>query len=441
MEKIGDEDVQRSKRKSIPSDESDEDFITDDNPITKNGGKKEKWTEPKDNVDEADKDPTKDDKATKTKEYNRKYYESKKSFLKIKQTNIQAVIFLPQSRFLNLTYSPSNTHLCEGTLAFECRATKEPNYQSLCHTCKGDWIGIRAGTLKKQWANIKWRYGEQIGINIIVNNRSPINYYRFVQEEKVHRFHYQQIKCPTCPLHLPFLTLNHQCNNPHGSDEKNSIPFLDSSSYTNTHVILTFARTSGFVTIRDLEFKQSLMYSRSAETIKNNYPLDTIIHGQRYMKKGHCASTVIHSSWAQTGFRSYQYIAQDIIQKFSTAKHIWLIMKEPGCFCCSPYYIAEFLNQIPAELLPKISFVILRWFDRGKIEVKEEIGLHAPDILKLCQPDTLCAVPYFTNENRDIILEGVDDQIRTTWKYFESMLILQQEREMKCHNDRNDPIE
>jgi hypothetical protein len=40
--------------------------------------------------------------------------------------------------------------------------------------------------------------------------------------------------------------------------------------------------------------------------------------------------------------------------------------------------------------------------------VKEEIALHAPDILKLCEKDTLCAIPYFEDIDKDIILEGVD---------------------------------
>jgi hypothetical protein len=69
---------------------------------------------------------------------------------------------------------------------------------------------------------------------------------------------------------------------------------------------------------------------------------------------------------SQKGFRSFQHIAEDIIKYFSTEKHIWLTMKETGCFCSSPFYIAEFyINYQKSD----VKELVLLFFV-GMIEVK-----------------------------------------------------------------------
>lgn len=460
MENIGDAEVPNSKRKSIRK--KFKDFVDDNDDFVSNVPpnkeakkiKQSKQIKKVDDevfvVDEFDEDivpnlpPKKqakkvlDEEARKKQnEYNRR---SKANSV------IEAQIFVPENRFHRWTYSPVNKHPCQGTLAFECRAEPIDYYQSLCHTCKGDWVGLRACTLQKQLANIKWRYGEDIGRRIIINNKSPINYYKFVQDDKVNRFYNRQLKCPkpNCNIHFSFYTIYfHTCNVPQETVQTQFIPYLDISSYTDKHIILTFSRSSSKKTINDLQNKDMQKFLILSRKLKElfNYDDSQIIYGQRYTKKGQCESSIMQAHCTQTCFRSFSHLSNDINTYFGTAEIILLTMKEPGDFSSSPHYIAEFLNSISIVLLPKINFTILQWFDRRHPEVKKHITFSALDFLKLCQQDSLCPVPYFNIATTEQILVGVDYQTRITWNFFESLLFLQEERELIPQSTRNDLME
>ncbi len=83
--------------------------------------------------------------------------------------------FVPINSFKGLHYSPSNKHMCHGTLAFHCKKMAEDKnykiYQSWCPTCRNEWEGIHKdeSLIGKAHVNYRykliplWRYGVEMG--------------------------------------------------------------------------------------------------------------------------------------------------------------------------------------------------------------------------------------------------------------------------------------
>ena len=116
--------------------------------------------------------------------------------------------FVPINSFKGLHYSPSNKHMCHGTLAFHCRKMAEDKnykiYQSWCPTCRYEWEGIhKDGLIGKAHVNYRykhislWRYGLEMGKFIIAKSIKPFFYFAHMGRDDVHSIHHKRLNCPS----------------------------------------------------------------------------------------------------------------------------------------------------------------------------------------------------------------------------------------------------
>ncbi len=76
----------------------------------------------------------------------------------------------------------------------------------MSHTCRDVWNGIHNNTYT--YKNIiNWRYGEEIGKQMIKKLSSPVFYFRHMLRHDVHSAHYQQVVCPKCNKDQSYLTI------------------------------------------------------------------------------------------------------------------------------------------------------------------------------------------------------------------------------------------
>jgi hypothetical protein len=133
----------------------------------------------------------------------------------------EAKWIVPINIFKGLHYSPSNKHMCYGTLAFHCRKMVEDKnytiYQSWCPTCRNEWEGIhKDGLIGKAHVNYRykhiplWRYGLQMGKLIIAKSITPTFYFIHMGRDDVHSIHHKRLMCPTptCDIDLSLLSCN-----------------------------------------------------------------------------------------------------------------------------------------------------------------------------------------------------------------------------------------
>jgi hypothetical protein len=271
---------------------------------------------------------------------------------------IEAEFLLPDNIFEGLKYSDNNKHHCYGTVAFKCRKFSNDDIdQSTCCICKNDWNGIRKGTYTYKHS-IDWRYGEEMGKLMIQKSKSPVFYFRHMLRHDVHSAHYQKVVCPGCKDDVSFLSIpdDHSCETTTEYDrESNYLSYLPHAFYVNKHVILTFSRSSAqsicsSIKLIDEHNKKCNHCVDHIPRLYSNTCVEDIVYGQRYHKSGQCRTTIINSTRAQTGFRSFNHIAYDINVTFSEATAIYLMMRVTSDMCSSPFYIRQFLATITYPL-------------------------------------------------------------------------------------------
>jgi hypothetical protein len=363
------------------------------------------------------------------------------------KASIESKLLIPDNVFKGLKYSDNNRNVCHGTVAFKCRKyCNEKIGRSTCPICRDDWNGIHKNTYTYK-NTIIWRYGEEIGKQMIKKSESPVFYYRHMLRVEVHSAHYQQVVCPKCNADQSYLTISdtHVCNknNKLVTDTKtDGIAYLPYDSYIKKHVVLTFSRCSGGImnTLKIIS-EHDKKYQHCVDHIPRLYSHTSVkdtIHGQRYHKNGQCRTTIINSNGTSFGLKAFSHIEHDINVIFSGATAIYLMMRVTSDMCSSPFYIQQFLKCITYPL-SRIYIVLLNYKDEGrKNEDKIRITIPASDIMQLCKPDSLYPFHFFGDEHdTNAILNMVGHDTKVSWKYFESLLRLHEDREKVAKPGRN----
>ncbi len=353
----------------------------------------------------------------------------------------------------NIKYGRHHPNKCLGTVAFKCRNNEELLTQISCHFCRQDWISTNNGTNTGK-KPIQWRYDEDIGKLIIAHSKEPVYYFEYVQLTHVHEFHHTRTTCQglseNCCTDLSFLNYSrkfHICNprpytNSKGSDTR-GLQIKSAVEYHQKNVVLTISRdSSNSSDVSNLHIKHPKKYDIVRDIlIRNNFQEQSIIYGQRYHKRGQLETTIVGSNYGGKDFSRFCDIASNINEDFYMGSKIFIMLRVPGDFCSSPYYIKEFFKTITSTQLQNIYFVLLNWVDDGKLEDDIEIVIKASYLMFLFQEETLYPFEYFHRDNEkdleDDILNKVSDKTKATWNFIKSFGLSHLQRSNTAPKGRN----